>query len=83
MGGGNSLVVQLGAGSPASCPSENCHHGKAAVPLILEKIGSQGGLWFHVLSAITGANPVAPEDRGNVAAMQESWLKWGQYNGYG
>ncbi|MCY4174535.1 MAG: DEAD/DEAH box helicase family protein [Cyanobacteria bacterium MAG CAR3_bin_5] len=57
--------------------------GKAAVPLILERIRSQGGLWFHALSAITGANPVAPDDHGNVAAMQESWLKWGERNGYG
>ena len=57
--------------------------GKAAVPLILERIGSQGGLWFHALSAITGANPVAPENRGNVSAMQKSWLKWGERNGYG
>ena len=57
--------------------------GRGAVPLILERIRSQGGLWFHALSAITGANPVAPEDRGNVAAMQKSWLKWGEHNGYG
>ena len=56
--------------------------GKAAVPLILERIRSQGGLWFHALSAITGADPVAPKDHGNVAAMQESWLKWGERNGY-
>ena len=56
--------------------------GRAAVPLILERVRFQGGLWFHALSAITGANPVAPEDCGNVAAIQKSWLKWGEHNGY-
>ncbi|KKZ12030.1 MAG: hypothetical protein TH68_07980 [Candidatus Synechococcus spongiarum 142] len=56
--------------------------GEAAVPLILERMRSQGGLWFHALSAITGADPVAPKDHGNVAVMQESWLKWGEHNRY-
>ncbi len=56
--------------------------GERAVPLILERMRSQGGLWFHALRALTGANPVAPEDRGKTDAMQASWLQWGERNGY-
>ena len=53
-----------------------------AVPLILERMESQGGHWFHALHAITNANPVQPANRGNVEAMQASWLEWGERNGY-
>ena len=56
--------------------------GQPAVPLILERMQSQGGHWFHALRGITNADPVQPADRGKVAAMQESWLQWGADNGY-
>ena len=56
--------------------------GEPAVPLILERMRSQGGHWFHALPDITGANPVKPTERGNVPAMQEAWLEWGERNGY-
>ena len=56
--------------------------GEPAVPLILERMQSQGGLWFHALKAITNANPVQPSDRGDVKAMQASWLEWGERSGY-
>ncbi len=56
--------------------------GELAVPLILERMQSQGGHWFHALREITNANPVQPEDRGNVRAMQAAWLEWGEDNGY-
>ena len=56
--------------------------GEPVVPLILERMKSQGGHWFHALRDITGADPVSLEDRGNVPAMQESWLDWGEQNGF-
>ncbi|MYE48786.1 MAG: hypothetical protein F4X96_05075 [Gammaproteobacteria bacterium] len=56
--------------------------GESMVPLILERMRSQGGHWFYALRAITGANPIQPADRGNVSAMQEAWLEWGRFNGY-
>ena len=56
--------------------------GEPVVPLILERMKSQGGHWFHALCDITGADPVSPGDRGNVPAMQESWLDWGERNGF-
>ena len=56
--------------------------GEPAVPLIFQRMKSQGGHWFPALREITNANPVQPADRGNVPAMQEAWLKWGEANGY-
>ena len=56
--------------------------GEPAVPLILQRMQTQGGHWFHALGDITKANPVQPHDRGNVSAMQASWLEWGEANGY-
>ena len=56
--------------------------GESAVPLILERVQSQGGHWFHTLRSITSVNPVNPDDRGNVRAMQAAWLEWGEDNGY-
>ena len=55
--------------------------GERAVPLILERMQSQGGHWFQALCEITGTDPVNPEDRGNIAGMQSSWLDWGRRNG--
>ena len=56
--------------------------GKSAIPLILERMQSQGGHWFHALRDITQADPVKPTDRGDVEAMQASWQEWGERNGY-
>ena len=56
--------------------------GQPVVPLILESMRSQGGHWFEALQQITGADPVSPADYGNIAAMQNSWLQWGERNGY-
>ena len=56
--------------------------GPPMVPFILERIRSQGGHWFEALQQITGADPVSPADYGNIAAMQNSWLQWGERNDY-
>ena len=56
--------------------------GEAAVPLILRRMESQGGHWFHALHTITGARPVPPESRGRIREMTEVWLDWGERNGY-
>ena len=55
--------------------------GMPAVPLILKRMQTQGGHWHHILRDITKANPVDPTERGNVAAMQRAWLRWGQDHG--
>ena len=56
--------------------------GEPVAPLILERMRSQGGHWFEALRQITGADPVSPADHGKIAAMQNSWLQWGERNGY-
>ena len=55
--------------------------GQPAVPLILTQIEFQGGHWFEALYQITGEDTMNPKDRGNIAAMQKSWLDWGKRNG--
>ena len=56
--------------------------GEPAVSLILERMTSQDGHWFHILQEITNADPVEPRDYGNIAAMQQAWLQWGRDNRY-
>ncbi len=56
--------------------------GQPAVPLIMERMRFQGGHWFEALQQITGEDPVSPADYGNIAAMQNSWLQWGEDHGY-
>ena len=56
--------------------------GQPVVPLILERMRSQGGHWFEALQQITGEDAISPADYGNIAAMQNSWLQWGEDHGY-
>ncbi len=59
--------------------------GEAAVPLIIAQLRSEGDdpdQWFWALRAITGQNPVKPEDQGNFRKMAEAWLQWAQYDPY-
>lgn len=56
--------------------------GKAAIPLILDELKKENNYWFWALSAITGVNPIKPEDRGNIPKMSEAWLEWGRQNNY-
>ena len=55
--------------------------GRPALPLILEDMSEHGGHWFAALRAISGENPVVPEDRGRVRKMQAAWIEWGRRNG--
>ena len=56
--------------------------GQPMVPLILERMRFPRGHWFEALEQITGADPVSPADYGNIAAMQNSWLRWSEHNGW-
>jgi hypothetical protein len=56
--------------------------GLPAVPLILEELQREPNQWFWALEAITEANPVPPEDAGNVRRMAEAWLEWGKDRGF-
>ena len=56
--------------------------GEPAIPLILEVLVREPDYWFAALKAITGANPVRPEDQGNLTKMAASWIEWGRSSGY-
>jgi len=56
--------------------------GDPAVPLLLAELEREPDHWFAALSAITGADPVAVEDRGRMDRMFEAWLSWGRAQGY-
>lgn len=57
--------------------------GEPAIPLLLEELTRDPDWWFGAQMAITGANPVGPGDRGNLAKMTAAWLAWGRAHGYG
>ena len=56
--------------------------GKPAIPQILDRLAAKPDHWFVALHAISGASPVAPENRGRLKEMTAAWLKWGQEQGY-
>jgi hypothetical protein len=51
--------------------------GPAALPLILRDLEATQAPWFWALRAITGADPVPPEDRGYIDRMARAWVRWG------
>lgn len=55
--------------------------GAAMLPLLLRDLQAGPSLWVWALPEITGEDPVAPEDRGNIAKMSEAWLDWGARKG--
>lgn len=56
--------------------------GMKVVPFILKDLLNQPDHWFWALSAITGDNPVNPEDAGNIEKMRDAWLDYGKRKGY-
>lgn len=56
--------------------------GPRVVPLILRELERKPDHWFWALTAITGENPVSPEDAGDVDKMREAWLDFGERRGY-
>ena len=55
--------------------------GWPAVPLLLRDLEREPVHWFEVLQAITGEDPVAREQWGNIPAMAAAWLAWGRQHG--
>lgn len=56
--------------------------GPAVVPLILQELLSRPDDWFGALALITEAQPVPPEEAGNLKAMTRAWVRWSRENGY-
>jgi len=55
--------------------------GPAVIPLMLRDLEQRPRLWVWALPDLTGADPVPPSDRGNIAKMSEAWLRWAKANG--
>ena len=56
--------------------------GSVVVPFILRELEQKPTHWFEALKAITGANPIQPEQRGRTKQMAQAWLNWGREQGY-
>ena len=56
--------------------------GPPVVPLLLRDLERTSRHWFAALTALTNAQPVPPEDAGNIRKMVEAWLDWGKQQGY-
>jgi hypothetical protein len=56
--------------------------GRAVVPLMIGDLRRGPSLWVWVLPELTGADPVAPGDRGDIAKMTDAWLHWADGQGY-
>jgi hypothetical protein len=56
--------------------------GPDVIPLLLRELQSNLDNWFWALMAITEADPVPEEARGNGEEMARCWLKWGEEQGY-
>ena len=56
--------------------------GREVVPCLLRELETNIDNWFWALRAITEADPVREEDRGDGQAMATAWLAWGRDQGY-
>jgi hypothetical protein len=52
--------------------------GPPVVPFLLRELEAEPYHWFEALHAITGEDPVRPEDWGHIGAMAAAWLAWGR-----
>lgn len=52
--------------------------GRDVVPLLLRDLQVEPKYWFWALSSITGEQPVADDDAGDMERMTEAWLQWGR-----
>ena len=55
--------------------------GDEVVPVLLCALQVRPEPWFTALREITGVDPVRPEQRGDLRAMTEAWLRWGRQHG--
>ena len=56
--------------------------GTKIVPLLLSELKKNPLYWLSALGAITGENPIKPEQRGRVKQMASAWIEWGRNQGY-
>ena len=51
------------------------------MPFILQELEQKPDHWFAALRAMTGEDPVTPEDRGQMDRMASAWVRWGKEHG--
>src|SRR6476469_1264767 len=56
--------------------------GTPIVPLLLSKLKESPIDWLLALSAITGENPIKPEQMGRVKQRGSAWIDWRRNQGY-
>jgi len=54
--------------------------GKNVLPLIFSELETRPNHWFWALKAITGEDPIQPNQRGNIPQMTQTWLNWAKDN---
>jgi hypothetical protein len=52
--------------------------GQPALRLILNELKERPVYLFPALRAITGIDPVQPEDKGKLRRMANAWIEWGR-----
>ncbi|MCA3423682.1 MAG: hypothetical protein INF81_12085 [Roseomonas sp.] len=58
--------------------------GPPVVPFLLRKLRQRPDYWFEALRKLTLENPLRnrPEIRGDIRAMADCWIAWGEERGY-
>lgn len=56
--------------------------GPPVVPRLLRELERRPNHWFAALRSLTGADPVAPDDRGRLDIMAPAWIGWSKEHGY-
>ncbi len=51
--------------------------GADVMPILISDMQETGNHWFYALEEISGENPIAEANRGNVHLMINDWLDWG------
>lgn len=70
-----------------NCPSYKkiIAMGDTVVPFIIDDLrnnASNPDFWFTALQEITGVDPIPLEDHGDMKAMAQVWINWGERNGW-
>lgn len=52
--------------------------GPEVIPLLLQDLQKRPDHWFWALKALTTADPVQPEDHGDITRMADAWIEWGK-----
>ena len=56
--------------------------GVAVVPMILREIKLRGpDHWYWALGSITGADPAVSAPQGDIRAICDAWVQWGEMRG--